>query len=84
MTITQFRERYDTRPFRPFTIHLADGRSIPVSHPAFILTPPEGRIVAVYHNKAIGIIDLLLVTGLEVPAEQAHDESEATDSDTSP
>jgi hypothetical protein len=57
MTIEQLRNVYNAQPFRPFTIHLADGRQVPVQHREFIMTVPSGRTV---------VVDLLLVTDLEL------------------
>jgi hypothetical protein len=31
--IARIRELYWAKPFRPFTLHLADGESVTVSHP---------------------------------------------------
>jgi hypothetical protein len=36
LTTDQLRELVRTRPFIPFVIHVADGRSIEVSHPEMI------------------------------------------------
>lgn len=67
MTIEQFRAAYDAQPFRPFVMHLADGRQIPVSHREFILTVPSGRTVVVcQEDDPLNIVDLLLVTDLEL------------------
>jgi hypothetical protein len=56
------------RPFRPFIVHMAGGRSIPVRSPEFIELPKEGRLVVVYNpNGATHVVDLLLVTDLEFP-----------------
>jgi len=66
-TIKKLRKLYDTRPFRPFIIHVADGRAIPVSHPGFMVAAPSGRTAAVYlPDDTLEIVDLLLVTDLEV------------------
>ena len=66
MTIEQLRAAYQARPFRPFVMHLADGRSIPVHSPEFVLTTPSGRtIVVAQPDDTLKIIDLLLVTDLE-------------------
>ncbi|MFI5457446.1 MAG: hypothetical protein ACHRXM_18540 [Isosphaerales bacterium] len=66
MTIDQLRNAYDAQPFRPFVMHLADGRSIPVRHREFIMTVPSGRtILVVQPDDTVNIIDLLLVTDLE-------------------
>lgn len=67
MTIEQIREFYNAQPFRPFVIHLADGREIPVLHREYIMAAPSGRTLSVYQpNDALNVIDLLLVTDLEV------------------
>jgi hypothetical protein len=66
MTIEQLRAWCETVPFRPFTIHLADGRAIPVRHREFIMPSPSGRTVSVYlPDDTLHVIDLLLVTDLE-------------------
>ncbi len=67
MTIEHVREICHATPFRPFVIHLADGREISVRHPEFVLAPPEAEIIIVYQpDHSFNIIDLLLVTEIEV------------------
>jgi hypothetical protein len=67
MTIEQLRRLYEAEPFRPFLIHLADGRMITVRHREFLATSPSGRTIIVYQpDDSFNIIDLLLVTSLEV------------------
>lgn len=67
MTIERFRELFEAEPFQPFTIHLADGREVPVVHREFIAAAPTGRTVAVFQpDDRLNIIDLLLVTDLEI------------------
>lgn len=69
MTIEQIQQAYDAEPFRPFVIHLADGRQIPVQHREFLASAPSGRTIIVYQqNDAFNVIDVLLVTDLEVQA----------------
>ena len=66
MTIEQIRNFYDATPFRPFVLHLVDGRQIPVQHREFVATAPSGRTLTVYqHDDTLNIIDLLLVTDVE-------------------
>jgi hypothetical protein len=66
MTIGQVRAAYDSQPFQPFVIHLADGREVPVVHREFMITAPSGRtIVVMKPDETVNIIDLLLVTDLE-------------------
>jgi hypothetical protein len=66
MTVQQLRNMHQARPFKPFEIHLADGRSIPVNHPEMLALTPGGRTIGVaVEEDAIEIIDLLLVTSLK-------------------
>ena len=66
MTVERFNDALRARPFRPFTLHLADGREIPVSHPEWALASPSGRTTVVMQpDDSLNIIDLLLVTDLE-------------------
>jgi hypothetical protein len=67
MTIEKVKELYSAQPFRPFKIHLADGREIPVHHHDFIMAAPSGRTLYVSQpDDTFNIIDLLLVTDLEI------------------
>ncbi len=67
MTIDQLRAAYSAEPFRPFAMHLADGRVIPVKHREFMMTVPSGRTVVVAQpDDTVNIIDPLLVTDLEI------------------
>ncbi|HUG91666.1 MAG TPA: hypothetical protein VML55_12575 [Planctomycetaceae bacterium] len=67
MTIERIREMLGLRPFQPFVMHLADGRAIRVQHQEFAALSPTGRTMVVYQpDDSMNIIDLLLVTDLEV------------------
>ena len=69
----QIREAYEARPFRPFVMHLADGREIPVPHREFLALSPTGRTVAVYDpDDAFNVVDLYLVTDLEFKAKNSR------------
>ncbi len=48
MTIEQLRNVYESKPFRPFVIHLADGREIPVLSREFDVGCANGRTIVVY------------------------------------
>jgi hypothetical protein len=66
MTIEQLRKMHSARPFHPFDIHLADGRSLPVVSPEFLAVTPPGRTIGVgLKDGTIEIVDLLLVTSLK-------------------
>jgi hypothetical protein len=67
MTIEQVRQAYSAMPSRPFVLHPADGRNYSVTHPESMAFSPSGRTITVYQpDDASHIIDLLLVTELEV------------------
>lgn len=72
MTIEQLKTAYSAEPFHAFSLHLADGREIPVLSREFILAVPSGRTIVVCQpDDTLNIIDLLLVTDLELrPARQ--------------
>ncbi len=67
MTIQQVRKLHQATPFQPFRIHLADGRALDVSHPELLAILPPGRTMVVATGKEdYEVVDLLLVTSLEV------------------
>ncbi len=67
MTAEQLRAMREANPFQPFTIHLADGRTLLVPHRDFVSQSPNGRTIIVYGSgDAFSIVDLYLVTELEV------------------
>jgi hypothetical protein len=69
MTIEQLANVHHGRPFRPYTIHLGNGRAFFVKHPDFLSQSPSGRTVIVHQdNESFSVLDLLLVTELEVHA----------------
>jgi hypothetical protein len=58
---------WKAEPFRKFTVHLADGRDVAVRHQEFLMLSPNGRTMVVYQpDGGFNIIDLLLVTDLEL------------------
>jgi len=63
---------HQARPFRSFTIHAADGRSFPVPHSEFLAYDPEGHtVLALRNDGTFSILDLPLITELEVLPNQA-------------
>lgn len=57
---------HQARPFRPFAIHTADGRTFPIPHSEFLAYDPEGSTAVVFRtNHTFSILDLELVTELE-------------------
>lgn len=69
MTIEQLANVHHARPFRPYTIHMGDGRAFFVKHPDFLSRSPSGRTVIVHQDDdSFSVLDLLLVTELQVHA----------------
>jgi hypothetical protein len=71
MTIDQIRRLHRAQPFQPFRIHLADSRSLDVTHPEVLAISEPGRTISVAWDGAFEIIDLLLVVSLELLNGQA-------------
>jgi hypothetical protein len=67
MTSERIKELHDARPFKPFAIRMADGRSVRVRHPEFLSRSPSGRTIQVFESdERAHYIDVLLVTEREV------------------
>jgi hypothetical protein len=73
MTSEQLRQVLRAEPFRPFVIHLANGRQLRVKHPEFVSQSPTGRTFVVWGaGEALEFVDGLLVAGIEVPNGKAR------------
>jgi hypothetical protein len=73
MTTEHFRSKLGARPFQPFTIRMADGRTFDIPHPDFAAQSPSGRTVIVFNeNDGHSVLDLLLMTELEVQNSNGH------------
>lgn len=67
MTIEKLREVHQAKPFRPFSLYLADGGTIRVSHPESLAYSPSGRtIVVISPDDRTQFVDLLLVSRIEL------------------
>jgi len=67
VTVDKLREVPGTQPFKPFTIHVADGRDVPLAHPEFVSVDPEGCVMHVFQEDGRSkFIDFVLVTGIEL------------------
>jgi len=67
MTMEQLREAHRAKPFKPFRICLADGRSLPVQHPEFLTIIPGASRTFVLGtpDEIYRIVDLLMVVSLD-------------------
>jgi hypothetical protein len=77
MTIQQLRAAYKATPFRPFRIHVADGRTFPIPHPDILSMFPSGRTVIVYQDDDnFSVLDRLVMTELDMsPASASRNQS---------
>ena len=72
MTIEFFERAHKAHPFRPFSLRLADGRSIPVPHPEFLAFNGRSRTAIVTdEGDGFEVVDLLLVISLSFEGEMA-------------
>jgi hypothetical protein len=66
MAIDELVRMHQAKPFNPFDIYLADGRTLPVEHPEFLARSPVGRTISVgLADGSHEIVDLLLVVSLK-------------------
>jgi hypothetical protein len=67
VTTEQLQAAIHATPFHPFVIRMADGQLFSIPHPDFIMHRPGARTAVVWMpDDSIRIIDLLLVTPLEI------------------
>lgn len=67
MIVEQLRAARRVIPFRPFKIHLSDGRQFRVRHPDFFFVSPGGETVFVFNRKgAAAIMGSSLITSIEL------------------
>ena len=72
MMVEQLRNLRDAQPFRPFVLHLADGREVPVADREFLLVVPSGKSVVVCQSDdSFNIVDMSLVTSVEAKGSDA-------------
>ncbi len=66
MNVDVLRRVHRARPFRPFRLHLVDGREVSVTHPENLIVTSDGRSVAVYvPREGTEIIDVPLLTAVD-------------------
>ena len=80
MTIQELRAALRATPFRPFTVHMADGRVFLIRHPDFLLVGPNGRTAFAFEPSAeeFSILDVMLMTEIEFGRQAAQPASDAT------
>ena len=67
MKIDDLRHAHQARPFRPFTIRVADGREYRVAHPEFLTFSVTGRTIVVSTPDDVHeIIDTVMITSIHL------------------
>ena len=73
MNVETIRDAQRARPFQPFTIRLADGRSFHVPHPDFMWLAPKGRTLVVAERPEtpsdhypMSILDVALIAEIRI------------------
>jgi hypothetical protein len=63
MNVSRIREMV-TNGFKPFTIHLSDGRIFPVPHPEFVAVG-KNVVVVIGKNDRVNTLDPLHIVSIE-------------------
>ena len=81
MSVTELRRHIIAVPFRPFVLHVSDGRAITVHNHDFIMISPLGSVVDVYQpDETHDILASGAITGITLapPAPQPASEPQST------
>ncbi len=70
MDLEGVREALLKRPFEPFSIRLADGRSLAVRHPEMVAVGTR-RIIVVEPDDSWSVIEPLLIVSLDYNGERS-------------
>src|SRR2546427_7314185 len=52
MVGTEIRAALIARPFKPFTIHMSDGRAFDVKDPETVMAPKDSEVIILYRGKS--------------------------------
>jgi hypothetical protein len=78
MLISDIKRAKDSRPFRPFLIHLADGRAFPVSHPDAVMWGEKDHPDTIFvwtAGDGVEWIDIDLATSISMPGKRLEPEA---------
>ena len=75
MSADELKKLINARPFRPFTVFMPNDKSFRIPHSEFVLLTPTGRtmIVSQANSDAVDILDVPLITRIEVEAAKRKD-----------
>jgi hypothetical protein len=77
MKIEELKKVKDRRPFEPFEVRIADGRSLLIKHPDAVAWDPEQSRIVICGLAGSGweIVDVALITSLGILAPKSPIES---------
>jgi hypothetical protein len=64
MNVAAIQEVLHRQPFRPFTLRLADGRTVTVPHPDFVAVSPR-TVIVIQSDESFSILEPLLIASIE-------------------
>ncbi len=73
MDLQGIRDALRRRPFRTFSVRLADGRDIPVTHPEAVALG-QRRILVVHPDDSWSVVEPLLIVSLDYDQAGQDDE----------
>ena len=66
MKIADLKQMQDREPFRPFTIHLSSGATVPVAHPEQLHVNPKADLFTLWTGPHWNLIDIAAVERISV------------------
>ena len=74
MNAKTLRELRWKEPFKPFRLHISDGRNIPVDRAEYLSISPAGRKIAVWEqDDGFHVIDIPMITEFEYSEKVGED-----------
>jgi hypothetical protein len=64
MDLNSVRDALKREPFVPFTLRLADGRTVPVGHPEFVAMSPR-IIIVTAEDSSWKVVEPLLIVSID-------------------
>ena len=78
MDLAGIRAAIYRQPFRPFSLRLTDGRSLPVRHPEFVAVGRR-RAIVIAEDDSWSVIEPLLVVSLDYEGSSSANSFEPPD-----
>ena len=74
MNVKALRELRWKDPFKPFRLHISDGRNIPVDRAEYMAISPAGRAIFVWErDESYHVVDIPMITEFEYSEKVGED-----------